>query len=223
MEVLECRASSGNDFRMWNPFLYQGQTTQVNARRAAGISHSVTRVTKREIHTKKGLLCQNGPTLKLPPRPGPGSSGQPVSGYPSTPEAGGPLLNFWGIFRFHQQAFGFAPRQWFLLRLCAGCGFVRREQALRAEPVFKQVGPLVERGIAFAQAAAVGAVHEYMQLRRNSGLQQRLIKVDGRCRRDRLVGKGLIDECRRRVFGDKEDRIVFGAERVALVACRPSC
>ena len=36
----------------------------------------------------------NRPRLRIPPRPGSGSSGQPVLGSLSTPKAGGPLLTF---------------------------------------------------------------------------------------------------------------------------------
>ncbi len=67
----------------------------------------------------------------------------------------------------------------------------------------------------------MGAVHEDVQLRGDARLQERLIKVDGRCRRNCLVGEGLIDECRRGVFGDKQNWIVFGAEGVALVEFVP--
>ena len=50
---------------------------------------------------KKGLAFrENRPILKIPPRPGPGSSGQAVSGSPSTPGAVGPPLSFWGKIRF---------------------------------------------------------------------------------------------------------------------------
>jgi hypothetical protein len=54
------------------------------------------------IYCKKGLaIPDNKPKLNIPPRPGPGSSGSPVPGSPSTPGASGPLLNL-GLFFFLQ-------------------------------------------------------------------------------------------------------------------------
>jgi hypothetical protein len=44
-----------NDFRMWNPFLYQGLASK-STRGGRRKPHSVTPVTKREIYTRKGLL-----------------------------------------------------------------------------------------------------------------------------------------------------------------------
>jgi len=44
---------------------------------------------------KKGLaFTQNKPTLRIPPRPDPGSSGPPAAGSPSTPAVSGPPLSF---------------------------------------------------------------------------------------------------------------------------------
>ena len=52
--------------------------------------------------SKKELdSAQNRPRLRLPPRPGPGSSGRPTSGSLSTPGAGRPLLYFQSVFRRH--------------------------------------------------------------------------------------------------------------------------
>ena len=62
---------------------------------------------------------------------------------------------------------------------------------------------MVERRIALAQAAAVRAVGEDVHLRRHAGLHQRLIEAEALLDRNRLVGKGVIDERGRRVFGDE--------------------
>jgi hypothetical protein len=75
-------------------FFYQAPTHTVNVNVPFGHS-PVTKITKWEIYLKKELdFAANNPKLSSPPRPGPGSSGQPVSGRPSTPDAGARFLVF---------------------------------------------------------------------------------------------------------------------------------
>src|SRR6516164_4757723 len=77
-----------------NLFLYQGGLGKVNALGRFGLV-SVIVVTKRKDERKYSLLSgETGLHLKIPPRPGSGSSGRPVSGNPSTPDSGWPASNF---------------------------------------------------------------------------------------------------------------------------------
>jgi len=165
-----------DNFRMRNPFLYRGLTHQ--SRRSGSTeswesrwgvsleSRSVTLVTWREIHAKKGLLLlKTGLHLAYHLDPVQGPAGSRFRDILPLPKPVARFLHFGCSF-----SRGFRLSRQFSRR-CACGGFVRCEQALRAEPVLEQVGPLVQRGIAFAQAAAVGAVREYMQLRWNAGLQ----------------------------------------------------
>src|SRR6185437_2479879 len=95
-------ASSHN----WNIFLYQGPNGQVNARVATS-PRLRDRGHKSGIFVEKGLdFARHRPKLKLPPRPGPGSSGHPVLGNPSTPKAGCPPLilgAFWLKMRLRRE------------------------------------------------------------------------------------------------------------------------
>jgi len=80
------------------PFFVSGARPQVNAE-GAHFRLPVTVVTYWECLPKKELdFGGNKPRLNVSPRPGPGSSGPPVSGSPSTPGAGGPLLAFQADF-----------------------------------------------------------------------------------------------------------------------------
>ncbi len=176
------------------PLLYQGQPLKSTRRgRLSAACCDCCHETGNSC--KKGLaFAQNKPKLKLPPRPGPGSSGQPVSGSPSTPEAGCPPLSFWAAFPTGFEPFQTASSPLSIavsasappisLDLCskASCSHSRlvyRQQPLRAQPVFQQARPLVQRRIAFAQAAAVRAVGEDVHLRRHARLDQRLVRSPG--------------------------------------------
>jgi len=80
------------------PLLYQGQLPK-STWMGLFERRPVIAVTEWEFSAKIALaFTHNGPRLKIPPRPGPGSSGQPVSGSPSTPDSGGPPLSFWAFF-----------------------------------------------------------------------------------------------------------------------------
>ena len=85
---------------LWNTFLYQGETLKVNAARryARGFCDSCH---ESGICTKKELAFRyNRPTLNIPPRPGSGSSGQPVPGILPLPKSARPPLNFWVFLAF---------------------------------------------------------------------------------------------------------------------------
>ena len=93
------RQSVWSQLSGWNIFLYQGRTLKSTQMEPIWRG-PVTAVTKREFYPKKNLLSpENKPRLRIPPRPGPGSSGQPVSGSPSTPAVGCPPLSFQPLFR----------------------------------------------------------------------------------------------------------------------------
>ena len=87
-------------FYEWNTTFVSIAAPQVNVERP-NERGPVTAITIWGICSKIGLAFgENRPKLTIPPRPGPGSSGQAVSGSPSTPGAVGPPLSFWGKIRF---------------------------------------------------------------------------------------------------------------------------
>ncbi len=102
-------------------------------------------------------------------------------------------------------------------RVDAGDGLVGSEQSLCPEPEFEQVGPLIQRRIALSKADSVRTVREDVHLRRNAGFDQRLVKTNSLLDGDSLVVGRVKEECRRRVFGDKQIRRIRGAKRLAAI------
>src|ERR1035437_5239286 len=177
-----------------NTFLYKSEPSSQRIRplfrdsRDGG--HSWERLFKKELD-----FAGNKPRLNLSPRPGSGSNGRPASGSPSPPRVGRPLLHFSGLFLPCKLLASAADLQ----RL--GDRFVRRQPPLCAQPVLQQVGPLLQNGVAPAQAHAVRSIRKDVRFGGNAGLDQRLIKPQPLLHRNRLVVEGVIKKGGRRLFG----------------------
>src|ERR1039457_5537633 len=103
------------------------------------------------------------------------------------------------------------------LRPLRGGGFVRCQQSLLAQPDLQQVGPLVERGVRFAEPRSVRAVGENVRLRRYTCLDQRFVKTQTLLHRNRLVVERVKPERRWGLFANEQVRGVCDTKGFTLV------